>query len=118
MKLPVIVGRYDLKTKFADYPRACLYVSRYIADESPALMWSTPGGEAIMTASVCLVEYFTTPLEGFVILKAYSENEGIVDTMCRLGLVSEPQFVGSPGFWQARMGADIVKALEVFDKQP
>ena len=75
------------KTKYLDED-AHLNVARY-ADGSTAWQLYSMQGEPLMTPTVCLMEYGHTPAEGHVIIKDYSENEGILNCLIEQGIISE-----------------------------
>lgn len=76
-----------VKTKYLD-ERAHLSVRKYV-DGSPAWQLYSMQGEPLMTPTVCLVEYGHTPAEGHVIIKDYSENEGILDCLIEQGIIAQ-----------------------------
>ena len=67
-------------------PRGVIYLSRYMYDNSPCIIISDKEtGERLLVASV-LVEGIKAE-DGYILLKNYSENEGVEDAFIKEELV-------------------------------
>lgn len=76
--------------------------SKY-ADDSIALFCvDKDTGEPICTPSVCLRGYGITPREGYVFIKDYSENEGMVDALVAAEVIEKPE-IFHDGFPMAKL---------------
>ena len=74
------------KTKYTN-ETALVTFARYSADQSVAIMLSTPAGQPLLKATSCLVEYGFTPPVGSVAIKTYSENEGVLECLIDQGVI-------------------------------
>jgi len=77
--------RINLKTKYLN-DDAVLSFGRY-ADGALAITATAPNGAPLARLTTCLMEYGLTPLPGFVAIKNYSENEGVLDALISEGVV-------------------------------
>jgi|SRR5882672_2662150 len=106
----------DIETKYSGLIRdANFVVSAYHADKSPALQIMSPEGEAVLTASVCMD---IPPEEDCIIIKDWSENEGIEAVLIKAGLIeanNDPRLHAS-GFVLAGEFKMIGKLLEAWQK--
>ena len=80
-----------VKTKYLD-EQGALEFGRYQADNSLSLRLCEVGGfgEYLATATVCIIAYNYTPPEGHVVIKDYSENEGMLECLIAQGVVEPP----------------------------
>lgn len=76
----------NAKTKYYTGPAVVTFAGQY-ADGALAIKVAAPDGEALFTATVCVAEYGYTPPEGYVVVKNYSENVGVLDTLIVNGVV-------------------------------
>lgn len=79
----------NAKTKWIN-EKAEVAFGRYQADGAVAIRLVSPEGEPLATATVCLVEYGFTPPAAYVVIKNYSENEGMLDCLVAEGVVKAP----------------------------
>lgn len=89
-KSPIIVEIGELKTKYAEYDSVYAYVSCYSIDKGyPAIWLVSEEGETIMTATTYLEDAVLDNDENRdVIIKNWSENEGIYEALFDKGLIS------------------------------
>lgn len=85
----------NIRTKFSGGGEKLLQVSHYTANNSPALLISDLNGEPLLTASVCLD---IAPKPGNIIIKDWSENEGICQALISANLISETITYHPTGF--------------------
>lgn len=56
-------------------------------DGSTCIKLTHPQSGPIATATVCLVDFGYRPPSGYIAVKNYSENEGMVDALARGGVI-------------------------------
>lgn len=78
-----------MKTKYFSGPAEIVFPGVYV-DGSLAIQIVSPEGEPLFTATVCIVEYGFTPGKGYVVIKNYSENEGVLDSLVAGGWIEAP----------------------------
>ena len=88
-----------IKTKYLD-DEVVFWRTSYV-DGSTAIVLTSPDGEPLMTATVCLAAYGDTPEPGHVFLKTWSENEGIYEALLAAGVIGEFTRVIPAGYAQA-----------------
>lgn len=84
-----------MKAKYYNGPAEIVFAGVY-ADQSLAIKIVSPEGEPLFTATVCIAEYGFTPGKGYVVIKNYSENEGVLESMVAGGWI-EPPFMEVEG---------------------
>lgn len=77
-----------LQTRYVEADRAVLRLSRY-QDGSRAIEILDERGSPLVRATVCLVGYDEAPAPGNVFIKNWSENEGVLESLQRAGIVGE-----------------------------
>jgi hypothetical protein len=82
-------------TKYYNGAAEVTFPGQY-ADGALAMKVTSLDGEPLFTATVCVVEYGYTPPPGYVVIKNYSENAGVLDTLIINGVV-KPSKVDVPG---------------------
>jgi len=75
------------KSKYIDERDVLLKVSKY-RNKSTALQLIAVDGEPVATLTVAL-DYEVELLDGFVLIKDYSENEGVLAELVRNGIVED-----------------------------
>lgn len=78
-----------------------LFISRYIEDSSIALWLQSENGYDQIVITKCLVEYGIEVPDGYVAIKNYSENAGILECLEKLQIIG-PDTDEHAGEWQAR----------------
>lgn len=79
---------YHFNTRYLD-DDGTIQLGRY-HDGSIALKLFSPTEGPLSTATVCLSEYGEAPADGHVFIKDYSENEGTLNCLIRLGVIGAP----------------------------
>lgn len=79
----------NLKTKWINEP-ARLEFGGYAEDDSLAISAFSMRGEPLATCTVCLAEYGDTPMPGYVFIKDYSENEGMLQCLIQEKVIEHP----------------------------
>jgi hypothetical protein len=93
--------RYKFNLHYHKGP-AELVFSKYAADGSTAIQLYDPRDkEPIACATVCLVAYNIKPEAGEVIIKSWSENEGMAGEMQRLGIIGPAKRTVPAGYCEA-----------------
>lgn len=98
--------RAIIKTKYSGEGERILQVSHYLYGKAPALTIYELDGEPLLTASVCLDPI--NPKPNHIILKGWSENEGIEAALVKAGLISAVPAAAHPtgfviaGEWEMR----------------
>ena len=89
-KQPVRIELGTLKTKFAEYESTYAWISSYAIDEGYPAMWITSEeGEPILTPTVYIESAVLDDSENRdIIIKNWSENEGIYEALFDKGLIS------------------------------
>lgn len=77
------------KTKYLNEPAVLTF--GFYGDGSRAIVLRSPEGAPLAKATVCIVEYGYTPAEGFVVVKDYSENEGMLACLIAEGVIHAPE---------------------------
>jgi hypothetical protein len=81
--------KITLNTRYFPAEPATIRRGKYHNGET-ALVLDDAAGLRLATATVCLEQYNEHPAEGNVIIKDYSENEGILACLVAQGVISEP----------------------------
>lgn len=76
----------NIATKYLNEGEKLFIVSHYPYNDSPALIVQSLTGKTLLKATVCLE---IPPKRGSIIIKNWSENEGIEDALVRANLISE-----------------------------
>lgn len=108
----------NIKTKYTDDGLKVFRVSHYHANNSPALQIYSEEGEPLLTASVCTDR---APKANHIIIKDWSENEGIEDALIVTNLIKSELSSHHPcGFCIAgefEMIGDLLKAWQAHQKE-
>lgn len=78
--------KITVNTKYIKDTEAVVYAKLY-GNGSTALLISDLNGERLFTATVALEE---TPQKGFVFIKDWSENEGVLQCLIDQGVIRQP----------------------------
>jgi len=108
----------DIKTKYSGEGKKILEVSCYMNNKSTALRITALDGEPLIIATVNLEKY--APPDGHILIKDWSENEGIQLALEKAGLISEPINHYPTGFVEAtehRMKGKLLEAWEAFKEE-
>lgn len=87
---PVFIAEFELSAAHGDVPNAKLWLTRYMEDDSWALMVTDDSDLPIMTATVNLTDQGEVPAPGYVFIKDWSENRGVMDSLIAAGLIDRP----------------------------
>lgn len=87
-----------MQAKYLPRKSYVVSVSHYTLNRSPSIEILSINGVLEMTASVCLQD---PPAEGNVIIKEWSENEGIVVALAEAELIGAPVKKHIAGFGEA-----------------
>lgn len=79
-----------MKAKYFSGQAEVIFPGVYM-DGALAMRIVSPDGEPLFTATVCLVEYGYTPPTGYVAIKNYSENEGVMESLIEGGYIERPR---------------------------
>ena len=80
--------RINAKTRYLNEPAKLVFA--FYGDRSMAILLHAIDGEPLATATVCIADYGFTPPEGHVVVKDYSENEGMLACLIAQGVVTAP----------------------------
>lgn len=95
---PVEISGFS--TEYLDECNATVYYEQYVDGATPALqLVDTDTGEPLCTASVALP---TPPREGYVFIKDWSENAGVLEGLQRAGIIGEVEREVPTGFATAK----------------
>ena len=81
---------------FRNIPLIVTERGKYAANDSPCLQAYSLDGEPWFTATVCVPEYDLP--DGHVVIKDWSENDGVLDALVNGGVVSKPVGIVSCGW--------------------
>jgi hypothetical protein len=85
--------KLEIKTKYCN-TEVRLQWGKYPGGQTMLRLWSNEGPEMTVTCNVP----DTRVLEGEIIVKDYSENEGVFDELVRLGVIAEQTGVVHSGY--------------------
>jgi len=78
-----------MKVKFLEY-ESKIKIGKYKTEDQTSIsLIDTEDGEPVAIATVCIPKVKVNP--GEVIIKNYSENEGILYVLIEAGIISEPK---------------------------
>jgi len=104
--------KVSIRTKYTGKDEKILTVSHYPANNSPALLITSLEGEPLLTASVCMD---IPPRKNHIIIKDWSENEGIQEALISANLIGPAVAYHPTGFVVAtehKMLGDLLNAWE------
>jgi len=78
-----------MKVNFLGYESEIRIGKYKTEDQTSISLIDTEDGEPVAIATVCIPKVKVNP--GEVIIKDYSENEGILDVLIEAGVISEPK---------------------------
>lgn len=84
-----------INTEFLHNQEASIKIGKYSTNNT-ALQLFSPEGELLLTATVNIPAVILHKDQ--VLIKDYSENEGILAELIRLNIVSQPEFYVTAGF--------------------
>ena len=85
----------EIKTRYINEPNARAAIF-YYPNNRPAIVIFSPSGDRLLTATINMPDVYLEPNE--VIIKNYSENEGILESLINNGIVKLSGRLISTGF--------------------
>ena len=82
---------FAFNSKYSQESQAVLKRIGEYQDGSPALEVYSQFGEPLSKVTVCMSSYGETPREGYVFIKDYAENEGVVQALHEAGVIGSPE---------------------------